>query len=152
MEILTLIGIGYIGAIFWIISTEVAAVYYCVELGWNPVLVAITCAIGQCGMYATLFSSGGLLLRKWTRFQVLVEKTARRFGTHHRIRYLSIAGFGSVTGIPPMPALAVLAPGFHVPLVGILAVAFVFRSVRFFVLAQFGNVLIPWLIRVTGLG
>lgn len=151
MEVLTLIGIGYIGAVFWVISTEVAAVYYCVELGWNPLFVAMTCALGQCGMYATLFTSGGLLLRKWKRFRTLVEKTARRFGTHHRVRYLSIAAFGSVTGIPPMPALAVLAPGFHVPLAAILIVAFVFRTVRFFILARFGSVLIPWLLKTVGL-
>ncbi|RME70726.1 MAG: hypothetical protein D6776_11255 [Planctomycetota bacterium] len=144
LEALTLLGIGFIGTLVWVVSTEAAAIYYGVTLGWPALLVGGIAALGQCAMYALLFLFGERLLRRWRWLALQVRRAQRRWGPRLEVGYLGTSAVASVFGLPPALAPPVLAPSFEVPLVRLLPVMFAGRCVRFTVLALAGSTVAAW--------
>ncbi len=56
--------------------------------------------------------------------------------------YLSIVG--ALTGMPPIAAMVVLAPGFHLRLRNVLMITIPCRFIRFTVLAWAGERIFAW--------
>lgn len=144
MQVASLVVVAFIGSVLWVVSPEAAAVYYGSELGWNPVLVGLTCACGQIGMYVLLYHGGEVLVARWRWLHDKVIAVRLRYQRRLERGYLLMTFTGSMTGIPPILALVVLAPGFGVPQRHLLPVTFAGRMVRFTVLAFAGEALLAW--------
>jgi membrane protein YqaA with SNARE-associated domain len=139
VQLLTLIGICFVGGLFWVANAEATAILYGAQLGWNPLLVGIVSALSQCAMYTLLFWGGDWLIAKWTWLGRKVEKTRARFKARLDKSYLTMTATGALVGLPPMTVMALLAGGFNVRLRTLLAIAFGLRFVRFTVLAAVGT-------------
>lgn len=144
MEFLTLVIIGFAGTLFWFLNTEATAIYYGATLGWAPMAVGVTCALGQVIMYVVLFYAGGRLVARWRWLNGRVERARTRFDRQLRRAYVPTTGVASLFGIPPVVALMTLASSFGQRLRSVLPVAFLGRSVRFAVLAAFGATIVGW--------
>lgn len=144
LQVLTLMGVGFVGSVFWVISPEAAAIYYGSELGWNPVAVGGVVAIAQAGMYVLLYHFGHVLLTRWGWLARQIDRTRGRYQTHLDRNYLILSLAGATTGIPPIVALATLASGFDIPLRKFLPVTMLGRVIRFSVLAAVGEALVAW--------
>ncbi|GIW73437.1 MAG: hypothetical protein KatS3mg102_2979 [Planctomycetota bacterium] len=145
LELLGLLGLGFVGSVFWVVSTEAAAVYYGSALACPPLLVGLACALGQCGMYLILYAGGEQLLGRWRWLGRQVDRARQRLGERLETAYLSTAGLGAVLGVPPALAFPALAGSFGVRLGALLPVMFAGRLVRFSVLAAAGAQLLGWL-------
>jgi membrane protein YqaA with SNARE-associated domain len=144
LQSLSLLGVAFVGTVFWVVSPEAAAIYYGAELGWNPLLVGATIAVGQIGMYAILYHGGEVMVQRWRWLHGKVMATRTRFLHHMERNYLILAGVGSTTGIPPIVALMALASGFGIPARAMLPVTIVGRTIRFTTLAAAGELLLAW--------
>ena len=140
----SLIGIGFVGAVVWVVNTEATAVYYGVELGWNPLLVGFLLAFGQLGMHLIFFFFGDRLVRRWKWLQKQVEVVQHKWGNRLEQRYLMVTVLAAIFGVPPSAAICVLAPSFGMTLIRFIPVVFVCRIVRFSTLAYFGLQLGQW--------
>lgn len=139
MAFLSLIGIGFVGTIFWVVSTEASSVYYATELGWSPIAVGLTAAAGQTLMYGLIYVGGERLIARWAWLHGKVDKVRGRF--HHDLRggYLATSMLAALTGIPPAIGMTALASGFAIRSFEILPVIFAGRAIRFGVLAAVGG-------------
>jgi hypothetical protein len=144
MAFLSLIGIAFIGSVFWVLNVEAAAIYYGGELAWNPVAVGLTAALGQNLMYIILYKGGDELIHRWQWLGARVEKTRQRFSGHLTSRYLWITAVAALLGIPPVVAMVALASGFNLSMKAILAITYPIRTLRFTILAIFGETLFAW--------
>jgi hypothetical protein len=143
-EILTLLGIGFVGTLIWVISAEAAAIYYGVSLGWPALLVGLVVAAAQTAMYAILYLSGDKLLVRWAWLGRQVERVRVRYDDRLQTGYLAASGVASVLGMPPAFAPPVLAPSFRIRMGQVLPVMFCGRFVRFTILACAGGSLAAW--------
>jgi membrane protein YqaA with SNARE-associated domain len=139
MELLSLLGICFIGTIFWFVNSEMTAVYYGSKLGWHWAIVGVTCAVAQTAMYVVLYKGGERLMRSWRWFGGKIERVQERYGARLEAGFLPFAAVGSVLGVPPATAMPVLAPGFRVPILHVLPIMFCGRFVRFSLLAALGE-------------
>ena len=144
LELASLVAVGLVGTVFWVVSPEAAAVLYGAELGWSPPLVGLVIGISQSVMYALIHGSGGLLVRRWAWLGRKVEATRTRFQAGLERNYLLLSLSGSITGVPPIIALSVLASGFGVPRRHFVPVTTLGRVIRFTVIAAAGSALLAW--------
>lgn len=143
MEILTILGLSFVGAVFWVLSTEGLAMYYG-ALGWHPALVGLLCSIGQNANYVVLYFGGKTLIERWTWLREKVGIVEDRYHSWLRQGYLITTFIASLVGLPPVVAMVALAPGFHIRLPVLLTVTLVGRFIRFTVLALSGEALLAW--------
>ena len=144
MDFLSLIGLSFVGAIFWVLNVETAAVYYGGELGWHPLAVGLTAAFGQNLNYIFLYKGGDALIHRWTWLGIKVEATKQRFSKQLDTSYLWLTAVAALFGIPPLVAMVALASGFNKSLRAILLVTFPIRTLRFTILAIFGESIFAW--------
>ncbi len=144
MEILSIIGLSFVGAVFWVISTEGLAMYYGGALGWHPVWIGLLCSLGQNANYVCFYFGGKTLVERWRWLAAKVAFVEKRY--HHSLQkgYLITTGFSAVFGVPPVIAMAALASGFHIRLQHFLAVSLAGRWLRFTILAWSGDAIISW--------
>lgn len=144
MDFLWLIGVSFVGAIFWILNVETAAIYYGGELAWHPLAVGLTAAVGQNLNYIFLYKGGDVLIHRWGWLGKKVEATKKRFRKKLETRYLWLTAVAALIGIPPLVAMVALASGFNKSLRAILLVTFPIRTLRFTILAIFGESIFAW--------
>lgn len=144
LQVLTLLGVGFVGSVFWVLSPEAAAIYYGSELGWHPLAVGGVVAFAQAFMYVLLYHFGGVVLKRWGWLSRQVDRTRGRYQSHLERNYLILTLTGSMTGIPPIVALASLASGFDIPLRHFLPTTVLGRVIRFSILAAVGEALVAW--------
>lgn len=137
MEIAALVGISFVGTVFWIVNAEASAIYYGSALGFAPLLVGLACASGQTAMYVVLYA-GGERLTRWHWYGSRIERVRERWRPQLERWFLPCAGLAAVLGFPPALAMPALAPGFAVSLVRVLPVLFAGRLLRFTGLAAAG--------------
>ena len=141
-HLLTLFGISFVGSVFWVMNAEMAAVYYAGELGYSPALVGSICASGQTMMYILLYYGGGWLATRWRWLRRKVERVRQKYGKKLETRYLYLSFLAGIFGVPPVLAMAVLAPGFGVRGPSFFGVLFAGRTIRFTLLAWMGKPLL----------
>ncbi len=130
-EALALWAISLVGSTVWLVSAEATSAVYGGRLGWHPLAVGLIAALGQSTAYVLFYYGGDALIARWTWLHDKVTRTRRRF--------LVLTGVSALVGIPPVVAVAALAPGFGIPLSHLISVAFTLRVVRFTTLAWLGE-------------
>ena len=138
MELGSLFGIAFVSGVFWVCNAETTSAYYVAELGWNPLVVALVCTAGQAAVYTILFRGGGWLIVRWGWLNRLVVRIRASHGSRLEKRYLTTSVVAALIGVPPLAAMAVLGPGFAVPIRRFLAVATGVRFLRFLAVALAG--------------
>lgn len=144
LELASLVVVGLVGTVIWVLNPEAAAILYGSELGWSPLLVGLVLGGCQALMYALIYGFGELLMRRWAWLARKVEATRTRYRSHLNRNYLLLSFSGAITGVPPIIALSVLAGGFKVPRRTFIPIALVGRVIRFTVLAAVGGALLAW--------
>jgi hypothetical protein len=144
MDFLSLLGISFVGAIFWLLNVEAAAIYYGGELAWHPLAVGLTAALGQNLNYIFLYKGGDALIHRWKWLGRKVENTRERFSKQMNSGYLWLTAVAALFGIPPVVAMVALASGFNKSLKSILLITYPVRVIRFTILAHFGESLFAW--------
>ncbi len=143
METLALLGISFVGSVFWVVSPELSSVYYGAELGWHPLAVGALVSLGQGPMWALLYFGGERWALRWKRLERAVQRTRERFQDRMERNYIGMVALGAVFGLPPLIALSALAAAFDVRLIRLLPVALLGRMVRFSILASGGLAITP---------
>ena len=145
VEAASLFGLALVAAMAGILPVWATCIYYTAQLGWSPVLVGVVAATGQCVGYVVLYTAGTGLMAVWPRLARKVE--AAREQTLHRLRagFLPTTACAAVFGVPPMVAVAAIAPAFEIGLLPLVGVAFPGRFIRFAVAAGAGGTLATWL-------
>ena len=138
LEALALLGIAFVGSVFWVISPEASSVYYGAKLGWHPLAVGGLVALGQGPMYVLLYYGGERWAMRWKWLARVVARTRRRFQSRMERNYMVLTAAGAVTGVPPVIAMCALASAFDVRFARILPLVIVCRVIRFTVLASGG--------------
>jgi len=85
MAVLALVSLfltSIIGAVLWIVSTEVQAAAYGAA-GWNPFLIGAVCSAGQNVNYVILYIGGTELLERWMWLARQVDRVHERLGRPH---------------------------------------------------------------------
>ena len=144
LEVLTLMGIGFVGTIIWPISPEASAVFYGSQLGWSALAVGLTVAVAQLPAYALLYFGGERLVGRWKWLARKVSRTKERLDGQVSGSYLVLTGVGAIFGIPPVIAMCALGSGFEVSARTLMPVVFLGRIVRFSTLAGGGVALSFW--------
>jgi len=144
MAWVTLLCISFAGGIVWLFNVEATAVLYAGVGGHNPLLVGLTCAVGQSLAYTFLFFSGGWLLERWSWGRRQIERTRARYGAWLERSFLALTAPAALIGLPPMTAMAALAGGFHVRFLPMIGIAFSLRLVRLLALAFAGTEIAAW--------
>lgn len=145
MEGLALLAISFVGSTLWVFNAEATAAVYGAQMDWPPLAVGVVAATGQACAYVLFYLGGDALVERWGWLHDKVARTRRRFRDHLERRYLILTGVSALVGLPPVVAVAALAPGFGIPLHHLLAVAFTLRVVRFSTLAWLGDRVLQWL-------
>ena len=144
MAFVTLFVIGFIGSVFWIVNAETTAVYAAGEYGYHPVFVASILGLAQNVAYIPINHFGKQLTSKWQKLADNIERIRTRYGDKLKRRFLWITTLAALTGMPPVVAMVVLAPGFEIKMRHLFPVTLVCRFTRFLVLAWFGEALFHW--------
>ena len=144
LSALSLAGLAFVGSIFWVVSTEAAAVYYGGARGWPAPAVGAVCAVAQTAMYLLLYFFGDWALLRWSWLQRRVERTRERHASRLEASYLALTGVASLTGVPPVLAMVTLASSFGVTWRRVLPTACLGRFARFTTLAWVGDSLLAW--------
>jgi len=144
MGLVTLLCLSFAGGIIWLFNVEAAAMVYGAAGAHHPVVVGITCALGQSLAYTFLFFAGEWLMRHWRWGRRQVERTEQRYGDRLRRGFLAFTVPAALVGLPPMTGMAALAGGFHVRYVALIAIALPLRTVRFVALAAAGTQIVAW--------
>lgn len=139
MDFLSLIGISFVSSIVWVVNVEAATVYYGSELGWHPLTVGLTAALGQNLSYILFYRGGAGLAQRWNWLGKKVDQTRRRFQKKLDSSYLWLTAAAALTGIPPAIAMVTLASGFNIPLRSVLLITYPIRAVRFTLFALLGG-------------
>jgi membrane protein YqaA with SNARE-associated domain len=145
MEALTLFAICFISGVVWVFSAEATAVVYVTELRWNPLATGLVCATGQGTMHVLLFLGADGLRQRWRRFDRLCRRVQDRHGARLRSSAGLVAVSSGLLGVPPVSIVAALAPGMGLRASPLLPGLFVLRTIRFTVVAAFGQQLMPWI-------
>jgi len=144
ISLLQLLGISFVGSVFWVLNTEAAAVYYGGTLGYFPWVVGGVCATGQVLMHVVLYYCGSGLTKKWRWLRKKVERVRTKYGDKLEKRYLYLSFMAGIFGVPPVLIMAIMAPGFGVRLRVLVPVLFLGRIIRFTLLAWVGQPLLEW--------
>ncbi len=144
MELASLLGIGFVGSVFWVVNAELTAILYGSQLGWHPLAVGLLIGAAQTAMYVLLYFGGAQAMTRWAWLDRQVVRVRDRFQERLERAYLPASGVAAILGVPPVIALVALAPGFQVPLLHVVPIAFAGRVVRFSILAAFGERLVAW--------
>lgn len=139
MELFSLIGISFIGAVIAIGLAEASAVYAGTSLGWNPLFVGFVCASSQCLMHILIYRFGDWLVIRWAWLRRVTQRTRERLADKAVSGFLGVSVVGAVLGTPPILAMLVIAPGFGVRMPPLLAAAFSGRFVRYTLCAWLGE-------------
>ncbi len=143
MEFLLLIPAGFVGAVFWFVSTEGLSIYY--GTMYHPLAVGITAAVGQNLMYVVLYFGGEQLVNRWAWLGKQVEQLRTRWQRRLETSYLATTALASLTGVPPNAGMVALAAGFRIKFRWLITVTLIFRSIRFTVLAAAGEMIFRWI-------
>jgi len=128
---LGLVGIAFIGTVFWPASPEAAAVLWTLRYGWNPLLVALLAATGQAGAHVVLYLFGDQIRRRWRWFDRQCERARLRLGKRLDRNLVWVGISSGLVGLPPTSAMSALAPGLGLSGSSLIPVMFVGRVVRF---------------------
>ncbi len=142
--VLSLMGVSFIGSVFWVVSTEAAAVYYGGSRGWWTPVVGRVGGVSRAAMYVILYSGGDPLVQRWGWLRRTVARTRIRFADHLERRFLTLTGIAAIFGMPPVVPIVALASSFGVTWRHALPVALAGRIVRFTLLAWAGESLLEW--------
>ena len=125
---------------FWIPgSTEVL----CAALGRrgspSPIIVGNLAASGQCSLFIFLFLCGSRISSRWPALRRRVDVIAM-----HRRKLVERGSLGltvsaAAIGVPPTVPLFTMAPSFHMRLLPMLCVVYIFRFVRFSAICAFAS-------------
>lgn len=148
MALLSLYLLSVAGGVIWIFNVEAAAILYSGKLGYHPLIVGPICALGQSTAYALLFIFGDALHARWAWARRQTDRMLSRWGDRLDSRFLVFTAAAAMFGVPPMTGMALIAPGFRVRLLPLLAVALSLRTIRLILLAAFGAQLVAWWHRV----
>lgn len=145
LQAASLFGLAFVAAIAGILPLWATCIYYTAQLGWSPAWVGMVAATGQCAGYVVLYTAGTGMMRAWPRLARRVD--AARETTLHRLSagFLPTTLSAAILGVPPMLAIAAIAPAFEVGLLPLVGVAFPGRFIRFAVAAGAGGTLTAWL-------
>lgn len=143
LEMFTLMGVAWVGSVFWVVSPEVLSAVYGSQLGWNPLAVGLVAATSQCTVYFLLYRGGDALARRWAFLARQIERVRVRFATHLERNYVGMLLLGGLVGLPPVIAVVTLAPGFGISFRKVLMATFVARTARFAALAALGEAVLP---------
>ena len=144
-EAASLFGLAFVAAIAGILPLWATCIYYTARLGWSPALVGTVAATGQCAGYVVLYTAGTSLMRVWPRLARKVEAARETTLARMNSGFLPTTLCAAVLGVPPMLAIAAIAPAFEVGLIPLVGVAFPGRFIRFAVAAGAGGTLTAWL-------
>jgi hypothetical protein len=142
MEPAALVFLTFVGTLFPPLNPETTAAVFATRTGWPIWQIGLLYATGQTLGYALLAVFGARLVPRWAWLAGKVESVKVRFADHLERRYLLACAVGGFLGIPPASPLAVLAPGFGVPLAHLLPVMWTTRFVRALLLGAFGKALL----------
>jgi membrane protein YqaA with SNARE-associated domain len=143
LELLTLMGVAWVGSVFWIVSPELLSAVYGSQQGWHPLAVGLACATSQCSVYFLLYRGGDVLAQRWRFLARQIEGVRTRFGERLETSCVGMLLIGGITGLPPVIALVALSPGFGVSVRTMLATTFIARTARFATLAALGEAVLP---------
>jgi membrane protein YqaA with SNARE-associated domain len=138
-SLLTLFGISLLGTVVWVVSPEAAAALYASQRVWHPLVIGLVVACGQAVTQAALFAFGDLLRRRWPRFDRQCERVRLRFGRTLQRGSALLASSSGLLGLPPVSAVAALAPGLGLRAVQVLPPIFVMRVIRFAAIAALAD-------------
>jgi membrane protein YqaA with SNARE-associated domain len=144
MELLALFGISLVGSVIWFVPVSATSAAYG-QLGWHPLLVGLVASSAQTLGFCILYLGGEQAVRRWRPLARRIDETRERYLPRLEQAYLPSTALGGVSGMPPMVALATLAPAFNVRLHHFLAVAFAARLCRYSFLAAAGQSVGAWL-------
>jgi len=132
LDLSALYAASFCGPIFfWIpASTEILAAAFGRQ-GFEPALVGLVCAAGQCTTFTLIFLFGERAAARWQWLHKRVDAVAA-----HRRRFLdrgkmAIIFGAAACGVPPTVPLFILAPSLQIRLVQMLVIVFTMRFLRF---------------------
>ncbi len=111
----------------------------------DPMLAGAAAAFGQAFLLIFLYRYGGGLALRWRWLQRQTDKARRRYEARLEKRFLLFGASAALLGVPPLLAMAVLAPSFGARASHFVAVAVPLRFVRFWFVAALGAQLDDWI-------
>lgn len=144
LELVSLLAFSFAGGIVWIFNVETAAVVLGARGSYHPLVVGLVCAAGQSLAYTFLFFAGDWLFARWRWARRQVDRTEERWGARLTRGFLAFTVPAALVGLPPMTGMAALGGGLRVNFLKLISIAFVFRLIRFVVLASAGVELMAW--------
>jgi membrane protein YqaA with SNARE-associated domain len=119
-----LFGVSFSGPImFWLpASTEVLAATIG-RSGMSPLLVGVTCACGQCTMFALIFLFGDRIAARWS----WLRRQTQNHGFARRGALVMTLGAATI-GLPPTVPLFTIAASLHMRLSHMLLIVFAARA------------------------
>lgn len=118
---------------------EALALLYVQKLHWSWPVVALCVALGQCIAFGALYLFGEQLVLRWRWLDRQVARVRDRYQSHLEERFLVVAAFAGVLGVPPATAVAALGYGFRVPLSHLMLLFFLCRVGRVSMIIFFGG-------------
>jgi hypothetical protein len=143
MAILSLLLLSIAGGVVWLFNVEAAAILYGSN-GYHPVLVGLTCAVGQSIAYTLLYFGGDWLLGRWGWWRRGLERMRARWGERLKKGFLGATATAALIGLPPMTGMAAIAASFEVRYSRMIAIALSLRTLRFIILAAAGARIAAW--------
>ena len=134
-----MLGIGFVGSIFWFVSPDATAVYYGTVANWHPLLVGVLIATGLCLAYVPVYYGGEQLVRRWSWLERQVTRTRTRYERWMHKGYLVATAAAALIGIPPLLGMVALASGFGIGARPVIIIAFTGRATRFTIMAFLGH-------------
>jgi membrane protein YqaA with SNARE-associated domain len=144
VALLSLLLFSFAGSVVWVFNVEAAATVAGASGGWHPLIVGVTCAVGQALGYTLLFFAGEIVFRYWRWGQRKVEWTRERYGERLKTGFYGLTFTAALAGLPPLTAMAALAGGLQVRFLPMMAILLPLRIIRFTVLAAVGEELLAW--------
>ena len=128
---LGLVGIAFVGTVFWPVSPEAGAILWTTRYGWNPLLVALLAATGQAAAHVVLYVFGDQIRRRWRWFDRQCERARVRYGKRLERNVVWLGLTSGLIGLPPTSATSALAPGLGLSGPRLIPLMFLGRIVRF---------------------
>lgn len=128
-----------------VINAEATVMIAASVFATEPMLAGAAAACGQAFLLLFLYRYGGGLALRWTWLQKKTDKARRRYQARLQERFLLFGAGAALIGVPPLLAMAVLAPSFDTRASHFVAIAVPLRFLRFWLFAALGAQLDVWI-------
>ena len=145
MSDLAILFACFFSGISLIVNAEATVMLAASVFAMEPMFAGAAAAFGQAFLLLFLYRYGGGLALKWKWLQKKTDKARRRYEAGLEKRFLFFGASAALVGVPPVLAMAVLAPSFDARASHFIAIAIPLRFVRFWFVAALGAQLDVWI-------